>query len=61
MEGHECSLCGSFVDEKDFYAHRKMEKAIVDLIKKNKPNWVNEDGSCVKCYEYYRTLAEDNS
>jgi hypothetical protein len=61
MAEHECSLCGTTVPEESFYAHRRMEKAIIDLIKKKNPQWVETDGSCARCFEYYRTLAEEGS
>ena len=61
MAEQDCSLCGSSVPKESFYAHRKMEKAIIDLIKKKNPKWVETDGSCVRCYEYYRTLSEEGS
>ena len=30
------------------------EEHIVDVIKKNHPEWVEADGICKKCYEYYK-------
>ncbi len=61
MAESKCSLCNSMVPEESFYMHRKMEKAIINLIKKKNPNWVETDGSCARCYEYYRVLAEEET
>lgn len=30
------------------------EKHIVDAIKEKHPEWVETDGMCKKCYEYYK-------
>jgi len=30
------------------------EDHIVDEVKKKNPNWVEADGICKKCYEYYK-------
>lgn len=59
MAESRCSLCDSYVPEESLYMHRKIEKAIVDLIKQKNPQWVETDGSCAKCYEYYRTLVKE--
>lgn len=60
MVESKCSLCDSLVPEESFYMHRKMEKAIINLIKKKNPHWVETDGSCARCYEYYRAMAGEN-
>ncbi len=31
------------------------EEHIIDAIKKKHPNWVESDGICKKCYEYYKS------
>ncbi len=61
MAESQCSLCGESVPGESFYMHQKMEKAIVDLIKKKNPEWVEMDGSCAKCYEYFRTLSDKDT
>lgn len=30
------------------------EEHIMELIKKDHPDWIEDDGICRKCYEYYK-------
>lgn len=34
--------------------HVKAEKQLIDFIKKDYPHWVESDGACPKCVDYYR-------
>lgn len=53
--GYTCSVCGEKVagDLIDLKDHT--EGHIVEEIKKKNPGWVEEDGVCPKCREYYQT------
>ncbi len=49
-----CDICKKAVkgDVKTFIDHT--EGHIVEAIKKRNPDWIQEDGICPKCLEYYK-------
>lgn len=52
----ECPQCGKKVNKKDYRFHRKMEEALLDLIKNNRPQWLDEYGSCPKWLANYKAM-----
>ena len=48
----KCALCGE--DAEDLYTIA--EKYVLDLIKAEHPEWIEENGACKKCVEYYNAL-----
>ena len=34
------------------------EKFVLDSIRFDHPEWIDEDGGCTKCNEYYESLSE---
>ncbi len=57
---YKCSVCGKTVsaDLSKFVQHT--ERHIVDLIKKQHPDWVEDNGVCRKCMDYYRKQMKGN-
>lgn len=54
MLSYACSVCGSKV-ERDLLVYMEHTEAhIVGEIKKKHPEWVEKDGVCKRCLEYYR-------
>ena len=53
--GYKCSVCGQKVngDLKVFLDHT--ENHIIDHIKAKHPDWVEKDGLCQRCVDYYRS------
>ncbi len=49
-----CKICNDEVDSLGQLA----EGWVLDFIKKQHPEWVQEDGACPKCIEYYKSLDE---
>lgn len=63
-----CEGCGCTPDSQDFVCPTcskamsrdllvvipHTEEHIVDVLKKKYPKWVESDGVCKKCYEYYK-------
>lgn len=47
-----CNLCGNEVEKLESIA----EDYLLDLIETEHPEWVESDGACIKCIEYYYTL-----
>lgn len=52
MESKRCKLCGSHVSS---LVH-EAEQAVLQLIKKANPDWVEQDGGCEECIKYYSNL-----
>lgn len=52
--GYHCSVCQEKVegDALEFIDHT--EKHIIDLIRSKHPSWIEKDGICHKCVEYYK-------
>ena len=56
-----CPLCGDLVPAEDLRAHLRTDddeirNYVLSLIRTNHPQWVESDGTCAKCVEYYRRL-----
>ena len=47
-----CPLCNEETDE----LHYLTEKYVLDMIKKDHPEWVETDGACKSCIDYYKAL-----
>ena len=58
---YKCSICSEEVggDLLVFIDHT--EKHIMDEIKLNHPDWVENDGVCQKCIDYYKGQMKGNS
>ena len=50
----KCTLCGQ---ETDSIAHLA-EQTLIDFIKQKNPDWVESDGACEKCIDYYNNMDE---
>jgi len=49
-----CSLCGTPVSGRSLASPQKLENVIIDLIKKDRPEWAGDRGICPTCLEQYR-------
>ena len=49
-----CSLCDSPVEGRTLASPQKLENRILDLIKKDRPEWEAKRGICGNCLETYR-------
>jgi hypothetical protein len=56
---YRCQICEREIDEFAGIAHIKAEEYLVELIRKNHPEWQEDKGTCPKCLEYYRKLVKD--
>lgn len=48
----ECTLC----EEEAADLYRITEKYVLDLIRSEHPEWIESNGACKKCVEYYKAL-----
>lgn len=55
---YTCSLCREKIEGDLIQLQGHTDKHIVDLIKHDHPEWVEGDGVCQKCVEYYRSEIE---
>jgi len=49
-----CSLCGELVEGRTLASPQKLENRIIDLIRKDRPEWEGKRGICGNCLEQYR-------
>jgi uncharacterized membrane protein len=49
-----CSVCGAQVDTRHLANPQKLEEGLVDMIRKDHPDWDAKRGVCPKCREQYR-------
>ena len=49
-----CPICGKTISRDLLVVISHAEGHIIDVIKKEHPDWVELDGICKKCYEYYK-------
>ena len=54
MPKFNCSLCDSPVDGRKLISPQKMENLILDIIKKDRPEWDAKRGICPTCHEQFR-------
>jgi len=50
----ECVLCKESVVS----LNTEIEHLVIDMIKKRNSDWIEPDGACPKCIEYYKNLDE---
>ena len=51
---YHCSVCQEEVEGDLVVLKDHTDKHIIDLLRHDHPDWVNEQGVCQKCVEYYR-------
>ena len=56
-----CPLCGGDVAMDELQAHVQMDSEeirgyVLSVIRTSHPEWVESDGSCAECWEYYHNL-----
>ena len=47
-----CPLCGQPTSQ----LHRVVEQYVISVIRRENPDWIEADGSCPACIEYYNNL-----
>ena len=51
---YQCSVCGKTVGGDLLVYVDHTEAHIVDVIKQNHPDWVETNGLCQRCLDYYK-------
>ncbi|OGX26682.1 MAG: hypothetical protein A2787_05015 [Omnitrophica WOR_2 bacterium RIFCSPHIGHO2_01_FULL_48_9] len=52
---YQCNVCRARVGADMIGYLDHTEKHVIDLVKHDHPDWVEKDGLCKKCLEYYRS------
>lgn len=56
---YTCQICGRDIDDFVAIAHAKAEEYLMELIKKDHPEWKKDRKTCHKCVDYYRKLVKE--
>lgn len=52
----KCPLCGQRVPKESYFVHATAERWVLEKIQAAHPEWVEQDGGCRPCYDYYKQL-----
>jgi hypothetical protein len=56
---YQCQICSRTVNESHALEHIKAEEYLIDLIKKDHPQWQHKGHTCKECIDYYKKLIKD--
>ena len=56
---YKCQVCNRDIDDFASLTHIKAEEYLIELIRRDHPEWTEKDKTCHKCVEYYRKLIKD--
>jgi ADP-dependent phosphofructokinase/glucokinase len=56
---YKCQICQREIDDFASIAHIKTEEYLLDLIRRDHPQWHEDKKTCLKCIDYYRRLVKD--
>jgi len=56
---YRCQICDRDIDESVAMMHIKAEEYIINLIKKDHPQWNKDKSLCKECLDYYRRLIKE--
>ncbi len=51
---YQCNVCGARVGADMIVYLDHTEKHVIDLVKHDHPEWIEQNGICQKCLEYYQ-------
>jgi DNA-directed RNA polymerase subunit RPC12/RpoP len=58
---YKCGVCGEKVDGGLLVYISHTQQHIIDEIKAGHPDWLEKDGLCGKCVEYYQKQIKGNA
>ncbi|HNW92750.1 MAG TPA: hypothetical protein PKM88_07575 [bacterium] len=56
---YHCAICNREIDEAAGLAHIKAEEYLLELIRRDHPEWHEKKNTCQKCVDYYRRLVKE--
>lgn len=54
MATYRCPICGEEMERDLILFLGHADEHIVEAVKKKHPEWVDQDGICAKCLDYYK-------
>ena len=54
--GKVCSLCGEVIPPGTARVHHLAEAWVLEQIRREHPQWVEDDGLCPRCLEHYLAI-----
>ncbi|MFA4889178.1 MAG: hypothetical protein WC628_06360 [Candidatus Omnitrophota bacterium] len=57
---YRCQICDRDIDDFAGIAHVKAEEYIIELIRRDHPEWKEDAKTCHKCVDYYRKLIKES-
>lgn len=61
MESYTCPICHEVIERDMMILLEHTNHHIIEDIKKKHPDWVDKDGVCPKCVEYYKEAKKGKS
>jgi len=58
-ETYQCQICSRTVHQQHALEHIKAEEYLINLIKKDHPEFQHKGPACKECRDYYRKLVKD--
>lgn len=56
---YRCQICDRDIDEAVSISHIKAEEYLIELIRRDHPEWKEAKATCHMCVAYYRKLVKD--
>ncbi|MDD4955148.1 MAG: hypothetical protein PHP17_03820 [Candidatus Omnitrophica bacterium] len=56
---YQCQICSRTIHQEHALEHIKTEEYLINLIKKDHPEFQHKGPACKECVEYYRKLVRD--
>ncbi|MBL7131385.1 MAG: hypothetical protein ISS45_08315 [Candidatus Omnitrophica bacterium] len=53
-----CQICSREIDESVALTHVKAEEYLLELIRRDHPEWKVDKNTCQQCIDYYRVLVK---
>ena len=58
-EKYKCDICQRMIDQEKGLEHVKAEEYLIELIRKDHPQWRTTTPACKECIQYYRKLVNE--
>ncbi len=56
---YKCQICSRMIHEEQALEHVKAEEYLINLIRRDHPQWEHRGPTCPECINYYRRLVNE--